>query len=306
AGQVEDTTVYARVSPKHKVKIVEALKSHGHVVAMTGDGVNDAPALKRADIGVAMGITGTDVAKETADMVLTDDNFASIVSAVEEGRIIYANIRKFVFFLLSCNVGEILTVFIAMVIGLPVPLQPIQLLWLNLLTDGLPALALGMEKAEPGIMERPPRPKTEPILNGEMRIGIAIQGIAIMVATLGAFLIGLQRNPDNHTEAQTMAFATLVISELLRAYTARSEYFSIFTIGIFSNKYMVYATALSAILIIIPLAVPALHPIFKVDLPDTQDWAIIFGMALIPSIIAEITKIFLRQYSSGFKQKPVE
>ncbi|MGE5617759.1 MAG: calcium-translocating P-type ATPase, SERCA-type [Sphingomonadaceae bacterium] len=305
ANIVEDVNVYARVSPAHKVKIVEALRAKGHVAAMTGDGVNDAPALKRADIGVAMGITGTDVAKETADMVLTDDNFASIVSAVEEGRIIYSNIRKFVFFLLSCNVGEILTVFIAMLIGMPVPLRPIQLLWLNLLTDGLPALALGMEKAEPGIMNRPPRPKTEAILNREMQIGIAVQGVAIMVATLGAFSIGLQRN-SSYEEAQTMAFATLVFSELLRAYTARSEYYSIFTLGIFSNKYMVGATILSSLLILLPLYLTFLHPIFDVVTPDAQDWTVILLFALIPSTAAEITKIFLRRFSTSFRQKSVE
>ena len=299
---VEDVNVYARVSPIHKVKIVEALRARGHVAAMTGDGVNDAPALKRSDIGVAMGITGTDVSKETADMVLTDDNFASIVAAIEEGRIIYANIRKFVFFLLSCNVGEILTVFIAMLIGMPVPLRPIQLLWLNLLTDGLPALALGMEKAEPGIMRRPPRPKAEPILNRDMQVGIVVQGIAIMGATLGAFAVGLQRN-NSYEEAQTMAFATLVISELFRAYTARSEYYSIFTLGILSNSYMIGATALSALLILLPLYVPLLHPIFDVVTPDTQDWTVILLFALVPSVIAEITKIFLRMWSPSFKQK---
>jgi P-type Ca2+ transporter type 2C len=302
---VESTSVYARVSPAHKVRIVEALKERGHVAAMTGDGVNDAPALKRADIGVAMGITGTDVTKETADMVLTDDNFASIVSAVEEGRVIYANIRKFVFFLLSCNVGEILAVFVAMVIGMPVPLRPIQLLWLNLLTDGLPALALGLEKAEPGTMKRPPRPKREPILNREMQIGILIQGIAIMTATLGAFAVGLIRHPGDLVAAQTMAFTTLVVSELLRAYTARSEYYPIFAIGPFSNKHMVGATATSSLLILLPLYVPILNPIFHVAPPSTEDWMVILGMALIPSVIAEISKIFLRRWSPSFKQRVV-
>jgi P-type Ca2+ transporter type 2C len=222
---------------------------------------------------------------------------------VEEGRIIYANIRKFVFFLLSCNVGEILTVFLAMLIGMPVPLRPIQLLWLNLLTDGLPALALGLEKAEPGIMQRPPRPKREAILNGEMRIGIAVQGIAIMTATLGAFAIGLIRYPEDLVAAQTMAFTTLVVSELLRAYTARSEYFSIFTIGVFSNRYMVMATAMSSLLILLPLYVPFLNPIFDVKPPSTEDWMVILIMALVPSIIAEVMKIFLRMWSPSFKQR---
>jgi Ca2+-transporting ATPase len=187
---IDDVDVFARVSPEHKVRIVEALRARDHVVAMTGDGVNDAPALKRASIGVAMGITGTDVSKETADMVLTDDNYVSIVSAVEQGRVIYSNIRKFVYFLLSCNLAEIASIFLATVAGAPSPLTPIQLLWLNLLTDGAPALALGVEKGDPDIMDRPPRPVKEPIINQDMRIGILVQTIMITGATLIAFLIG--------------------------------------------------------------------------------------------------------------------
>lgn len=182
-----DTRVYARVSPGHKMRIVEALKRRGHVVAMTGDGVNDAPALKRADMGVAMGITGTDVAKETADMILTDDNFSSIVAAVEQGRIIYSNIRKFVYYLLSVNIGEIVTIFVAMVAGMPVPLKPVHLLWLNLVTDSFPALAIGMEKGDPDIMRRPPRKPGEPIITASRWVGIAVQSALIAVATLGVF-----------------------------------------------------------------------------------------------------------------------
>ena len=175
--EIQNVNVFARVSPEHKMRIVDALQSHNEVVAMTGDGVNDAPAIKRADIGVAMGITGTDVAKETADMVLTDDNYASIVSAVEQGRIIYSNIRKFVFFLLSSNVAEIMIIFLATLAGLPAPLTAIQLLWLNLVTDGAPALALAMEKGDPDIMEQKPRAKNEPIVNRSMGLGIVIQTI---------------------------------------------------------------------------------------------------------------------------------
>jgi len=193
--------VYARVSPQHKVRIVEAMRANNHIVAMTGDGVNDAPALKRADIGVAMGITGTDVSKETADMVLTDDNYASIVSAVEEGRVIYSNIRKFVFYLLSCNVGEILIIFLATLFNLPLPLTAIQLLVLNLVTDGAPALALGLEKGDPDVMSRPPRNPDEHIVNREMQIGIVVQSLAITAATLGAFLIGLRWAPDKRPSA---------------------------------------------------------------------------------------------------------
>ena len=185
------TDVFARVSPEHKMRIVDALQANDEVVAMTGDGVNDAPAIKRADIGVAMGITGTDVAKETADMVLTDDNYASIVSAVEQGRIIYANIRKFVFFLLSSNVAEIMIIFLATLAGLPAPLTAIQLLWLNLITDGAPALALAMEKGDPDIMDQKPRPKNEPIINSSMGLGIVIQTITQTGAVLTAFCLGL-------------------------------------------------------------------------------------------------------------------
>ena len=188
---IETTDVFARVSPEHKMRIVDALQANDEVVAMTGDGVNDAPAIKRADIGVAMGITGTDVAKETADMVLTDDNYASIVSAVEQGRIIYSNIRKFVFFLLSSNIAEIMIIFLATLAGLPAPLTAIQLLWLNLITDGAPALALAMEKGDPDIMEQKPRRKKEPIITKSMSLGMIIQTITQTGAVLTAFAIGL-------------------------------------------------------------------------------------------------------------------
>ena len=181
---VKVTDVYARVSPEHKMRIVNAMRDNGEVVAMTGDGVNDAPAIKLADIGVAMGITGTDVAKETADMVLTDDNYASIVNAVEQGRVIYSNIRKFVYYLVSCNIGEIMIIFLATLFGWTAPLTAIQLLWLNLISDGAPALALGVEKGDPDIMQQPPRPPSEPIINKFMRNGIIVQTIAITVATL--------------------------------------------------------------------------------------------------------------------------
>ena len=209
----DEVSVYARVSPIHKLRIVEAIKQNNHIVAMTGDGVNDAPALKKADIGIAMGITGTDVAKETAEMILTDDNFASIVAAVEEGRVIYSNIRKFIFFLLSCNIAEILIIFVAMLVGLPIPLKPIQLLWLNLLTDAFPALALGMEAKEPDIMKKPPRNPDEPIMDSRMKVQIAVQSIFMTVAVLGVFVFALNRT-SNLQVAQTYAFATLIFSEL--------------------------------------------------------------------------------------------
>ncbi|HOF03876.1 MAG TPA: cation-translocating P-type ATPase, partial [Atribacterota bacterium] len=200
-------SIFARVSPRHKMRIVQALQQNNQIVAMTGDGVNDAPALKESDIGIAMGITGTDVAKEAADMILTDDNFSSIVSAVEEGRKIYQNIQKFFRFLLSCNLGEILTIFIAILIGLPRPLLPIQILWVNLVTDGLPALALGMDSAEKDIMTQPPRNPNQGIFSGKMGFNIFSQGFFIGFITLFIFYYGYSRY--SLVVGETMAFATL-------------------------------------------------------------------------------------------------
>jgi Ca2+-transporting ATPase len=325
-SQVMKTDVFARVSPEHKMRIVEALRANNQVVAMTGDGVNDAPAIKRSDIGVAMGITGTDVAKESADMVLTDDNYASIVSAVEQGRVIYANIRKFVFFLLSSNVAEIMIIFLATLAGLPTPLTVIQLLWLNLLTDGAPALALAMEKGDPDVMQQPPRPPSEPIVNGSMRLGILIQTITQTGAVLTAFVLGLLwhlrggdllpagmnplafllqydwRGVDVQT-AETMAFVTLSLCELFRAYTVRSERMSVFQIGVFSNKYMQYAVGLSLVLLFLVVSVPFLQTIFNTHFMNGREWAIVLGLALIPAVSEEITKFYLRHRE---RHMPVE
>jgi Ca2+-transporting ATPase len=292
---VQGTDVYARVSPEHKMRIVDALRSNREVVAMTGDGVNDAPAIKRADIGFAMGITGTDVAKGAADMVLTDDNYASIVSAVEQGRVIYSNIRKFVFYLLSCNAAEIMVIFLATLFGWPLPLTAIQLLWLNLVTDGAPALALGTEPGDPDIMEHPPRPTDEPIINKHMQLGILVQTIAITAVTLGAFAIGLFTEPEHAEFAQTMAFVTLSISELFRAYTARSEFYPLLKIGVFKNKLMNWAVLGSLVLIILVIYVPFLQPIFNTMPLGIAQWLEILPLVLIPSIAAEITKAYLRK-----------
>jgi Ca2+-transporting ATPase len=316
-SQVEFTDVYARVSPEHKLRIVEALRARNEVVAMTGDGINDAPAIKRADIGVAMGISGTDVAKEAADMVLTDDNYASIVSAIEQGRIIYANIRKFVFFLLSSNVAEIMIIFLATLAGLPTPLTVIQLLWLNLLTDGAPALALAMEKGDPDTMQQPPRGTSEAIINRPMRLGISIQTITQTGATLTAFALGLLwhleeigalapgANPltsllnfdwsgvDVQT-AETMAFVTLSLCELFRAYTVRSERLSLYRLGPFSNRYMQYAVGLSIALLLLVIYVPFLQPVFNTHALDRTEWAVILPLALIPAVSEELTKAYLR------------
>ncbi len=293
-GQINEVDIYARVSPQHKVRIVEALKSRDQVVAMTGDGVNDAPALKRASIGVAMGITGTDVTKETADMVLTDDNYASIVSAVEQGRIIYSNIRKFVYFLISCNVAEIMVIFLGTIFGSGSPLTAIQLLWLNLLTDGAPALALGVEKGDPDIMDRPPRPVHEPIINRLMMTGIGVQTVAITAVVLAAFYVGRMWDPANPLLAESMAFVTLSASELVRAYTARSERASLFRLGVFSNKYMQYAVLVSLVLLLAVVYIPFLQPIFNTVALGVREWSLILPLLLLPSVAAEVTKAVVR------------
>lgn len=313
--EVKHTDVFARVSPEHKMRIVDALRVNDEVVAMTGDGVNDAPAIKLADIGVSMGITGTDVAKGTADMVLTDDNYASIVAAIRQGRIIYSNIRKFVFFLVSSNIAEIVIIFAAVLAGLPMPLTAIQLLWLNLLTDGAPALALAMEKGDPDVMQQAPRPKRESIINRSMRLGIIIQTIAQSGVVLTAFVLGLTwhlasqvpagenllvhlikydwRGVDVQT-AETMAFVTLSLCELFRAFTVRSERVSLFRLGIFSNRWMLYAVGLSVALLLIVVNTPFLQPIFNTHFLAPREWLLVLGLAIIPAIAEEITKFYLR------------
>ena len=313
------TDVFARVSPHHKVRIVDALRASGAVVSMTGDGVNDAPALKRADIGVAMGISGTDVAKETADMVLMDDNYVSIVSAVEQGRIIYSNIRKFVFFLFSSNVAEIMIIFLATLAGLPVPLAAVQLLWLNLVTDGAPALALALEKGDPDIMEQPPRPKAEKIVNRTMKFGIFIQMVAQSSAVLGAFVTGLYMQiPANIISdanpvlavmqynwngvdvivAQTMGYATLSLCELLRAFTVRSVRSSIFTIGFTSNPHLLVAVIVSIALTLVTIFVPFLQPIFKTSFLTVFQWQVVFALSLVPAVVEELAKLYLRKQNN--------
>jgi len=295
--KIKDVDVFARVSPEHKVRIVRALRANHAIVAMTGDGVNDAPALKQSDIGVAMGITGTDVAKETADMVLTDDNYSSIVSAIEQGRVIYSNIRKFVFYLLSCNLAEIATIFLAIAFKLPSPLNPIQLLWLNLVTDGAPALALGMEKGDPDIMDQPPRPAREPIINRLMRTGIIVQTAAITAVTLGAYLLGLKLWPaapgEINNTAATMAFMTLSFSELLRAFTARSERYPLLKIGVFKNKSMNWAVVISSVLLVGVLYLPFLQPVFSTVPLGWEHWQYLVPLLFVPAIAAEITKWFV-------------
>jgi Ca2+-transporting ATPase len=288
---VKTVNVYARVSPANKVAIVDALRANGEIAAMTGDGVNDAPALKRADIGVAMGITGTDVTKGTADMVLTDDNFASIVAAVEEGRVIFANIRKCVFFLLSCNLAEIMIIFFAILFGWPIPLLPIHLLWLNLVTDAFPAFALGMENKEPDVMKIAPRDPRESIINRSLRLMIALQSTVMTVAVLGAFQYALKAGLELDA-ARTVAFATLILSELLRSLSTRSERYSLLAIGVFGNKYLNAGIAASFALLLLSLYSP-LGAALKTVPAGANEWPIIAAFAVLPLFAGEAGKMFL-------------
>lgn len=288
---VRTTNVFARVSPEHKVRLVEAVKANGNIAAMTGDGVNDAPSLKRADIGVAMGITGTDVAKEAADMILTDDNFASIVAAVAEGRTIYSNIRKVVGFLLSCNIGEIFVIFFAMLLNLPVPLVAIQLLAINLITDAFPAFALGMEKEEHGVMSRPPRDPAEPIVDKSMALAVAFQSIALAIGTLGSFVYGLYVHEDLEV-ARTACFLTLVLGELLRSYSSRSENTSLFKMRIFENGYLNKCVFASLAFLAAAIYVPFLNPIFETVPLGFEELIAAIALAFIPVLGGELAKRF--------------
>jgi Ca2+-transporting ATPase len=285
---VMKTTIFARVSPRHKMRIVHALQKNNQVVAMTGDGVNDAPALKESDIGIAMGITGTDVSKEAADMILTDDNFSSIVSAVQEGRKIYQNIQKFIRYLLSCNLGEILTIFVAILIGLPRPLLPIQILWVNLVTDGFPALALGLDPAEKDVMIQPPRNPKEGIFSGKMGFNIFSQGIFIGIITLIAFYYGYSRY--SLVVGESMAFGTLSFTQLWQSLNSRSDKFSIFRLGVFSNRYLVLAILGSGILQLMVMLVPFLQSVFQVTALTFSQWLVVILISLTVIPYVELLK----------------
>ncbi|MFR1316526.1 MAG: calcium-transporting P-type ATPase, PMR1-type [Clostridium perfringens] len=284
--------VFARVSPEHKVKIVKAFKSHGNIVSMTGDGVNDAPSLKAADIGVAMGITGTDVSKGASDMILTDDNFSTIVSAVEEGRKIYLNIKKSIVFLLSCNLGEILTLFTAILLNWNSPLQPIHILWVNLITDSFPALALGVDKTKEDVMNNPPRNPKESIFVKSDKIQLIINGVLIGGLTLFAFKLGERLYPDSLIHAQTMAFVVLSVSQLFLSLSLRSNTKSAFSLGLFSNKYLVYSILLGIFLQVIIISISFIANIFKVTPLLLYDWIVVILVSLIPFVINEILKLF--------------
>ncbi|MCX6017691.1 MAG: cation-translocating P-type ATPase [Chloroflexi bacterium] len=292
-ARVRTASVFARVSPEHKLRLVGAFKRLGHIVAMTGDGINDAPALKRADIGVAMGITGADVSKEVADIVLTDDNFASIVGAVAQGRVIYANIRKFVSYLLGCNIAEIGVILIATLLGWHSPLNAIQLLWLNLMTDGAPALALGLERSEPDVMQQPPRPPREPIINRRMTVNLAVQSSSLAIVVLGVYAIGRAYFPAS---AATMAFLALALSELPLAYTSRSERFTLRSIGVFGNRFMQWAVLTSLLGVLAVVYVPFLNNVFATTPLNWAELAVVVPAAFLPALAVELLKwLVLRQ-----------
>ncbi len=290
---VEDISVYARVSPEHKLNIVKALQDKGHIVAMTGDGVNDAPALKRAEIGVAMGITGTDVSKEAADMVLLDDNFATIVAAVEEGRKIFDNIRKFVKYTLSSNTGELFVMLIGPFLGMPLPLVPLQILWINLVTDGLPGLALAVEDGERGIMKRSPFHPTESIFSRGMGKQILWIGFLMGLVSLGIGYVYWLQDPDGPW--QTMVFTTLTLAQMGNALAIRSNIDSIFEIGLFSNRLMVVAVLITFILQIALIYVPFLQEFFSTEALSLMDLLIALGTSLIVFVAVEISKRIQRQ-----------
>lgn len=293
----EEVTVYARVSPKHKLQIVRALKKLGHVVAMTGDGVNDAPAVKEADIGIAMGIAGTDVTKEASAIILADDNFNSIVSAIEEGRGIYDNIRKFIRYLLSCNVGEVLTMLFAVLAGLPLPLMPIQILWMNLVTDGLPAMALGIDPYDRDIMTRQPRHPGESVFSNGLAWRIISSGTAIGLGTLLLFWVGFKLG--DVVLARTMAFNTLVFFQLFYVFTCRSEYHTIFEVGFLTNPHLVGVVLISAFLQLAVCYVPFLQAVFDTVPLNWLHWALILVVSMAPALAGTLFCHFAR----GMKKK---
>ena len=285
---LEQVRVYARVAPEHKIRIVEAWQRKGKLVAMTGDGVNDAPALKQADIGIAMGITGTEVSKDAASMILTDDNFATIIKAVATGRNVYANIRNAIIYLLGGNLSGIITVLCASLFALPVPFLPVHLLFINLITDSLPALAIGMERSSQDVLKQAPRDLSQGILDKGTVKTLGLQGILIAIVTISAYFIGLSHS---WAEATTMAFAVLCLARLFHGFNCRSAY-SLHHIGLFSNRYSIAAFVAGAALLAIILFVPGLHGLFSVTTLAMPQIAMIVVLAILPTICIQIIKMW--------------
>ncbi len=312
ASNINKYKVFARVSPEHKVKIVRAFKEKGNIVSMTGDGVNDAPSLKFADIGVAMGITGTDVSKGASDMILTDDNFTTIVHAIEEGRNIYNNIKKTVMFLLSCNLGEVVCIFLATLLNWPLPLIATQLLWVNLVTDTLPAICLGIDPGDKDVMKRKPRNPKESFFSGGAGIRAAIGGTLIGILTLVAFYLGMIHNGDSIpltnaaffktpvgeevlTYGMTMAFIVLTFSQLFYSLSMRNSKKTIFELGLFGNKMLILSIIVGMLLQVGLISTPAIAKVFKVTQMDSSHWGMVLGLSIIPFIVNEILKLFSRK-----------
>lgn len=291
---IDSIKVFARVTPKHKLRIVQAFKAKGNVVAMTGDGVNDAPAIKEADIGISMGISGTDVTKEASAMILMDDNFSTIVSAVEEGRKIYLNIRKFIRYLLSCNIGEVLTMFLASIFSLPNPLTPIQILFVNLATDGLPALALGVDNSHDDIMNQPPRPRNESIFSRGLWEKILFRGTLIGISTIFTFIIGLYLGFSVRT-CRTMTLATLVLSQLIHVFECKSETRTLFQINLLTNKYLLISVFISVIMILGIIYIPFFQSIFKTSGINLVQWGIVLLFSGVISVSSSLFNLIKRK-----------
>jgi Ca2+-transporting ATPase len=304
---LKKTRVFARVAPEHKLRLVNLLKAQGEVVAMTGDGVNDAPALKRADIGVAMGITGTEVTKETADMILADDNFATLVDAVEEGRTIFDNIKKYLIFLLSCNLAEILVLTGAIFLGLPLPLLALHILWVNLDSDGMPAFALGVDPKAPDIMRRPPRPLQEGVFTSTVNSLLAVISVYLTLVLLPLFVYYYYGNPGGHgapgqvlAKAQTMVFVTLIIAEQVNAFNCRSDRHSLFTVGFFANRLLIISVLLSTSMLAAVIYWPPLAALFHTTPLGWRDWLLAAGLGLTILPVVEAAKWIIRR--SGRKR----
>ncbi|MDR3687686.1 MAG: cation-transporting P-type ATPase, partial [Coriobacteriia bacterium] len=294
AAAVCDTRVYARVNPEHKLRIVEALKRSGEIVAMTGDGVNDAPALKRADIGVAMGRVGTDVARDASDLVLADDDFATIVHAVELGRVVYDNLRKVILFLLSCNMSEVLVVFLTALFSPSTALLPLQLLWINLVTDGLPALALGVDPSDPGVMDRPPRDASKSILSAGRQLQVAWQGLVMTATVLGLYYFVAPHIPGTTaSEARTMLFSALVLTQLLHAFDFRRASATVWHPSSLKNRWLVLSLCGSMALQAAIIYVPALSEVFKTAPLTGVQWAAVIGSGLLAVVVIDASKLFV-------------
>jgi Ca2+-transporting ATPase len=288
---VNETAVFARITAAEKVQIVEAFQANGEIVAVTGDGVNDAPALQRADIGVAMGIAGTDVAREASDMVITDDNFASIVAAVEEGRHIFNNIRNFIVYLLGGNISEIAVVFVAVVVGLPLPLLPAQILFVNFVTDGPPALALGVEPLDPEEARRPPHRRAEPIITPLIWMTVVFRGLALAACVLAPYVLWYEILDRSAEESRTIAFATLVLGHVIKAETCRSLYRTAWGLGLLSNRWLLAGIGTSVAALLLAVYVPPFDEAFNTATLSAGDWLVVLGFASIAPLAIELVKL---------------